>query len=119
MGFSNPPDHAIFNPFSGVVLDDGEGDRLARTLGSKKALILQNHGLLAAGPTVEAVAWWFLAMDNAAHTQLLAQAAGPLKLIAPDIARLTAGQVGSAEGAYYSFQPLWDWIVALEPDLFD
>lgn len=112
-------DHAIFNPFSGVVLDDKEGDRLARTLGGKKALILQNHGLLTAGPTVEAVAWWFLAMDNAAHTQLLAQAAGPLKLIAPDIARLTAGQVGSAEGAYYSFQPLWDWIVALEPDLFD
>jgi len=112
-------DHTVFDPFSGVVLDDSEGDRLAATLGNRKALILQNHGLLTAGPTVEAVAWWFLAMDNAAHTQLLAQAAGPLKPIAPDIARLTASQVGTAQGAYYSFQPLWDWIVALEPDLLD
>ncbi|AFW02503.1 hypothetical protein BAR24_11355 [Gluconobacter oxydans] len=112
-------DHAVFDPFSGVVLDDSEGDRLAATLGNRKALILQNHGLLTAGPTVEAVAWWFLAMDNAAHTQLLAQAAGPLKPIASDIARLTASQVGTAQGAYYSFQPLWDWIVALEPDLLD
>jgi len=26
---------------------------------------------------------------------------------------------GAAEGGYHSFQPLWDWIVAEEPDLPD
>jgi len=112
-------DHVVFDPFSGVVLDDAEGDRLAQTLGDRKALILQNHGLLTVGPTVEAAAWWFLAMDNAAHAQLLAQAAGPLKPIAPDIAALTARQVGRHQGGYYAFQPLWDWIVGLEPDFLD
>ncbi|NVN12327.1 class II aldolase/adducin family protein [Nguyenibacter vanlangensis] len=112
-------DHAVFDPFSGVVLDDGEGERLAATLGDRKALILQNHGLLTVGPTVEAAAWWFITMDNAAHAQLLAQAAGPVRPIAPEIARLTAGQVGTHQGGYYSFQPLWDWIVAQEPDLLD
>ncbi|MBV1829847.1 class II aldolase/adducin family protein [Komagataeibacter sp. AV436] len=112
-------DHALFDPFSGVVLDDSEGARLAHALGPRKALILQNHGLLTVGPTVEAAAWWFLSMDNAAHTQLLAEAAGHVKPIAPDIARLTASQVGTQQGGYFCFQPLWDWIVALEPDLLD
>ena len=27
-------------------------------------------------PTVEAAAWWYIALDNACHTQLLAEAAG-------------------------------------------
>ncbi len=112
-------DHAVFDPFTGVVLDESEGVRLAQTLGPRKALILQNHGLLTAGPTVEAAAWWFIAMDNAAHTQLLADAAGSTRPIAPDIARHTASQTGSALGGYFSFQPLWDMIVAAEPDLLE
>ena len=112
-------DHAVFDPFSGVVLAEQEGVNLARTLGDKKAIILQNHGLLTVGPTVEAAAWWFISMDNAAHAQLLAEAAGTPKLISPDIARLTASQVGTHRGGYFSFQPLWDWIVAKEPDLLD
>ena len=112
-------DHAVFDPFSGVVLAEQEGVNLARTLGDKKAIILQNHGLLTVGPTVEAAAWWFIAMDNAAHAQLLAEAAGTPKLISPEIARLTASQVGTHRGGYFSFQPLWDWIVAKEPDLLD
>lgn len=112
-------DHALFDPFSGVVLAEEEGARLAEILGSRKALILQNHGLLTVGPTVEAAAWWFIAMDNAAQTQLLAEAAGEPKPIPRDIARLMASQVGTHKGGYFSFQPLWDWIVAAEPDLLD
>jgi len=89
-------DHAVFDPYSGVVLAEQEGVNLARTLGDKKAIILQNHGLLTVGPTVEAAAWWFTSMDNAAHAQLLAEAAGTPKLISPEIARLTrvAGRHG-------------------------
>jgi ribulose-5-phosphate 4-epimerase/fuculose-1-phosphate aldolase len=112
-------DHALFDPFSGVVLEAEEGIRLAEILGDKKAVILQNHGLLTVGPTVEAAAWWFISMDNAARTQLLAEAAGKPKPIHHDIARHTASQVGSHKGGYFSFQPLWDWIVAAEPDLLD
>ena len=112
-------DHAVFDPFTGVVLEEAEAGRLAQTLGNRKALILQNHGLLTAAPSVEAAAWWFIAMDNAAQTQLLAEAAGTTKPISPEIARHTASQTGSAAGAYFSFQPLWDWIVSAEPDLLD
>ncbi len=112
-------DHALFDPFTGVVLDESEGTRLAATLGTRKALILQNHGLLTVGTTIEAAAWWFIAMDNAAHAQLLAEAAGKPIPIAPETARHTATQVGTERGGTFSFAPLYDWIVSAEPDLLD
>jgi ribulose-5-phosphate 4-epimerase/fuculose-1-phosphate aldolase len=112
-------DHAVFDPFTGVVLDESEGTRLAATLGRRKALILRNHGLLTVGTTIEAAAWWFISMDNTAHAQLLAEAAGRPVLIAPETARHTATQVGTERGGALSFQPLYDWIVAAEPDLLN
>jgi hypothetical protein len=36
-----------------------------------------------------------------------------------DVARHTAGQVGSEIGGVYAFQPYWDVITEQEPDLFD
>jgi len=57
------------------------------------------------------------AMHNAARTQLLAEAAGQPKLIPHEIAQLAASQVGTHRGGYFSFQPLWDWITAAEPEL--
>jgi hypothetical protein len=44
---------------------------------------------------------------------------GTPKPIPHEIAKLTASQVGTHKGGYFSFQPLWDWIVAAEPDLLD
>jgi ribulose-5-phosphate 4-epimerase/fuculose-1-phosphate aldolase len=112
-------DHALFNPFSGVVLTEGEGEKLVAALGDKKAAILQNHGILTVGDTIEAAAWWYITMEDAARTQLLAEAAGKPIPIPHDVAKLTHSQVGTPLGGYFSFQPLWDWIVKEEPDLLD
>jgi ribulose-5-phosphate 4-epimerase/fuculose-1-phosphate aldolase len=112
-------DHALFDPFSGVVLSEDEGVRLAAALGDKKAVILQNHGILTVGPTIEAAAWWYITIEDAARTQLLAEAAGKPIPIRHEVAKLTQSQVGTAQGGYFSFQPLWDWIIAEEPDLLD
>ena len=112
-------DHGLFNPFSGVVLSEDEGVKLAAALGDRKAAILQNHGILTAGPSIEAVAWWYISLEDAARTQLLAEAAGKPIPIPQEIAKLTHSQVGSAEAGYQSFQPLWNWITREEPDLFD
>ncbi len=111
--------HALFNDYSGVVLDESEGERIAKTLGTHKALILQNHGLLTVGQTVEAAVWRYIAMDNAAHTQLLAEAAGTPQPIPHEVAALTASQVGTEFGGWFSFQPLWDRLLANEPDFLE
>ncbi len=111
--------HAVFNDYTGVVLDASEGERIAQVLGQHKALILQNHGLLTVGQTVEAAVWRYIAMDNAAHTQLLAEAAGIPQPIPADIAAHTASQVGTEFGGWFSFQPLWDRLLANEPDFLE
>ncbi len=112
-------DHAVFGEFSGVVLDTSEGRKIAEALGPRKAVILQNHGLLTVGPTVEAAVWRYVAMENACHAQLLAEAAGKPKPVPHEVATLTASQMGSDNGSWFAFQPYFDVIAAEEPDLFD
>ena len=41
-----------YHDYEGIALDLGERERLARDLGSRKAMILRNHGLLTAGASV-------------------------------------------------------------------
>jgi ribulose-5-phosphate 4-epimerase/fuculose-1-phosphate aldolase len=110
-------DHSLFADYTGVVLDVAEGDRIAEALGGRKAVILRNHGLLTVGETVDAAAFWFISMDRCCRAQLLADAAGQTVKIAPEMARLTSTQVGSPAAGYLSFQPLYDRIVAEQPDL--
>jgi ribulose-5-phosphate 4-epimerase/fuculose-1-phosphate aldolase len=112
-------DHALFDSYSGVVLDVEEGKRIAHELGDRKAAILRNHGLLTVGHSVEEAAWWFITMERSCHAQLMAEAAGKPILIDPEMAALTRGQVGSHFAGWFSFQPLFDRITREQPDLFD
>ena len=112
-------DHSLFADYTGVVLDVQEGDRIAEALGGRKAVILRNHGLLTVGHSVDAAAFWFITMDRCCHAQLLADAAGETVKIPPEMARLTSTQVGSPIAGHLGFQPLYDRIVAEQPDLLD
>ncbi len=112
-------DHDVFDDYTGVVLDTEEGKRIAAALGDHKAVILRNHGLLTVGHSVDEAAFWFIVMDRTCHAQLLAEAAGTPILIDPEMAALTAKQVGGHGAGLMGFQPLWEKIVAEEPDLLD
>jgi ribulose-5-phosphate 4-epimerase/fuculose-1-phosphate aldolase len=112
-------DHALFESYTGVVLDTEEGKRIAHALGPAKALILRNHGLLTVGHSVDEAVWWFVTMERSCQAQLLAEAAGTPTLIEPEMARLTHSQVGAAVTGYFNFQPLYQRIVAEQPDLLD
>jgi ribulose-5-phosphate 4-epimerase/fuculose-1-phosphate aldolase len=112
-------DHALFADYSGIVYDTSEGDRIATTLGTRKAAILQNHGLLTVGQTVDEAAWWFITMERCCQSQLLAEAAGKPISIAHESALVAQHQVGRPEVGWFQFQPLWDVIVREQPDLLD
>jgi ribulose-5-phosphate 4-epimerase/fuculose-1-phosphate aldolase len=112
-------DHALFDDYTGVVLDVEEGKRLAHSLADAKAVILRNHGLLTVGQSVDEAAWWFITMERSCQAQLLAEAAGKPVLIDEDMARLTSTQVGSNIAGWFSFQPLYNRIVREQPDLLE
>ena len=112
-------DHEVFDGFGGVVLDTEEGKRIAHALGDRKAVILRNHGLLTVGHTVDEAAWWFIAMDRACQSQLLAEAAGTPVPIGDGDAAHTARQVGSHTIGWFNFQPLYEMIVRRQPDLLE
>ena len=113
-------DHAVFDDYTGVVLDVEEGTRIAHALGRHKAVILSNHGLVTVGQTsVDEAAWWFITMDRTCRAQLLAEAAGAAVRIDPGQAAATAPLVGAPLAGWRAFQPLYHWIVTVQPDLLD
>jgi ribulose-5-phosphate 4-epimerase/fuculose-1-phosphate aldolase len=112
-------DHRVYAGFSGVVYDVAEGDRIAAVLGSGKAVILQNHGLLTVGGSIESAVWRYIGLDNACQVQLLAMAAGTPLVIPRDVALKTREQVGTEISGIYGFKPYWDTVLRDEPDLLD
>ncbi|WP_445362864.1 class II aldolase/adducin family protein [Microbulbifer sp. ANSA003] len=112
-------DHGLLDTFSGVVLEMGEGAALAKALGNHKALILQNHGLLTVGKSVDEAAWWYITMEKSCQAQLLAEAAGQPILIDPEVAIRTRAVVGTELAGLFSFQPLYNVIAKEQPDMFE
>ena len=112
-------DHALFDDYTGVVYDMSEGDRIAEALGPRKAVILQNHGLLTVGKTIDEAAWFFITMDRSCQTQLMAEAVGKPRLISHESAVIAQKQVGNPRVGWFQYQPLWDMIVREQPDFLD
>ncbi|MEU7223269.1 class II aldolase/adducin family protein [Streptomyces chrestomyceticus] len=110
-------DHALFDDYTGVVVDEEEGRRIAVALGPHKAVILRNHGLLTVGDSVDAAAWWFITMERSCQVQLTARAAGKPVLIDHANAVHTREQLGNDLVAWINYQPLYQQMTRSEPDL--
>lgn len=109
--------HGVYRDFGGVVVDADEGARIAEALGGGKAVILQNHGLLTVGNSVDEAAFWFMSMDRTCQAQLLADAAAAgsgyeKKLIREDECEHSSRSVGGPEKGWLAFQPYYDEILA-------
>jgi len=112
-------DHVLIDEFTGVVLEEEYGKQIGAAIKNNKAAILQSHGLLTVGKTVEAAVWWYITMERTCQAQLLAEAAGKPKLISDEVAQATRDNVGSDIAGWFSFQPLYNVIATEQADLFD
>jgi len=117
-------DIGTYADYRGVVLDDEEGRRIATALGTRKAVILRNHGMLTVGGSVDSAAWWFLTLERTAQAQLMAYSAAaglgtPPLQIPPTEAAATRGQVGFELAGWFQFQPIRERICRDDPDIFD
>jgi ribulose-5-phosphate 4-epimerase/fuculose-1-phosphate aldolase len=112
---SQPKDHVVYKQFNGVVLAEEEGKNIAEALGNKKAALLQNHGLLTVGRSIEETVFWFVSLEKCCYAQLLADAAAAgrggetIKIDDADAA-FTYKTVGTHKAGWFSAKPLFDVI---------
>lgn len=109
-------DHGLYDDYGGVADDIEEGKRIAHAVGDTKAAILANHGLITVGHSVDEALFWFVTMERTCEAELAAMAAGDPKPIPDEVAKATYDKVGSSIAGWFSAQPLFDWILAEEPD---
>lgn len=70
----------------GVPVADDEGRIISGALGEAKTILLANHGLLAAGASVEEATYLAVFLERAARMQLRAMAAGGFREVNPKLA---------------------------------
>lgn len=109
---------AVYANFGGIVLAQEEGENIAKALGPKhRAAILQNHGLLTLGDTVDEAMALFTNLDRLCGVQLRVDAAaagsGSVKSIIDDEdAKFTADTLQNPENLYVNQQTEYNLLVA-------
>ncbi len=122
-------DAACFYDNHAVVSDDGgavtvftdQGEGVVKAFADNRAVLHQNHGILTASRhSVDDAVFWFIAMDRCCHVQMLIES-GPSKppLMDESAARHSATHVGSDYLGWLHFQPVYDQVLAANPDMFD
>jgi len=84
-----------YHAWEGISTNLDERERIVRDLGTNRALILHNHGLLTAGPTIPATWVLIFQLERVCKTQLAAMAAAKqagtaLALVPEEVAEKTA-----------------------------
>ena len=85
-----------YHDFEGIAMRLDEQERLVANLGSHDVLILRNHGLLVAGPTLEAAFSRLVVLERACEIQIATQACGDLNLITKQSVDETQAIIDSA-----------------------
>lgn len=102
--------HAVYADFGGTAVEKEEGERIAKCAGENgRALILQNHGLLTVGETVDEAAYLFTLLERTCKIQMMVNASEnnfyKKQLIGEDEAAYTNFISADPESMYMAFQP--------------
>jgi ribulose-5-phosphate 4-epimerase/fuculose-1-phosphate aldolase len=73
-----------YHDYEGIALNEDEKPRLVRDLGSKKVLMLRNHGLLTVGRNAAEAFLYMYALESACRIQVMAQSGGSDLSVIPD-----------------------------------
>jgi ribulose-5-phosphate 4-epimerase/fuculose-1-phosphate aldolase len=83
-------DIAYDDVYNGLVVDNAEGDRLARVLGSKRVMFLANHGVIVVGPSVAEAFDLMYYLERACRLQVLARSmGGKFRPVRPEVVEQT------------------------------
>ena len=115
-------DHVVIKDEAGQVAVEVEaGLSVCDAFKGVKAAIHQNHGLLTASRhSIEAAAFWFIALERCCKQQLMIEATGvkPI-MVSAERSRYSREHVGSEYIGWLHFQPIYAQIAETQPDMFD
>ena len=86
-----------YHDFEGITVEEGEKTRLVASIGTRRAVILRNHGLLAWGPSVPEAFMTLWTLQRACDVQIAASAAGALNPIKSNVFAQTVRESGPGE----------------------
>lgn len=115
-------DHVVIDDEAGqVAVEVKAGHSVAHAFAGVKAAIHCNHGLFTASRhSIEAAAFWFIALERCCQQQLLVEATGvEPRLVPPERSRYSREHVGSEYIGWLHFQTIWNELLATQPDMFD
>ena len=115
-------DHVVIGDEAGqVAVEVQAGHKVANAFKGVRAAIHQNHGLITASRhSIEAAAFWFMALERCCQQQLAVDASGVApRLVPPDRARYSREHVGSEYIGWLHFQTIWGHLLETQPDMLD
>ncbi len=95
-------DHAIFDDEEIQVQSVDAGQRIAEALGSTRAVILRNHGLLTVGDSVAEAVGSFVLLERAAEAHMKARNAKPISAEGARFAKADLTKYGAGRVAFRS-----------------
>ena len=114
-------DHVVIKDEAGqVAVEEKAGMAVCDWFKGVKAAIHQNHGLLTASRhSIEAAAFWFIALERCCRQQLMVEATGQKPvMVSAERARYSREHVGSEYIGWLHFQPIYEHLAATQPDMF-
>ena len=90
-------ERVAYHEFEGITVNEGEKERLLRSIGDKRAVILRNHGLLTWGPSLPEAFLTLWTLQRACDVQIAASRAGEANPIRPEVFEQTVREAGPAE----------------------
>ena len=113
-------DHVVIAEEAGqVAVEVKAGHKVAQAFKGVRAAIHQNHGLLTASRhSIDAAAFWFIALERCCKQQLVVEATGiKPRLVSPERSRYSREHVGSEYIGWLHFQTIYGHLEATQPDM--
>ncbi|SCU80306.1 LADA_0B06392g1_1 [Lachancea dasiensis] len=101
---------AVLDDYDGVGLDEREGEKILSVLGDKMSIVLQNHGVMTFGKTIDEAGYLHVLLEDLCKAQLLTDAAAvrtgaKIKVIPDHIAREVFKVNSGSKSLYSAMQP--------------
>lgn len=102
-----PDGLGLFEGTAELITQPEEGQAVARALGSRRAVLMRNHGVLVVGKDVPWAVLAALTLERAVQIQFVASVLGPLKTIDPEM----VAQMYPEKYRDSFFVQYWDYLI--------